>query len=78
MEITSARQYKRVLQKIESLMNAQKGTLEGGQLDKLVKIIENYESKRLASCFVAPLNNPFNRLDLSFPAEILNKPPLNV
>jgi hypothetical protein len=40
-------------------MNAQKGTLEGGQLDKLVKIIENYESKRLASCFVAPLNNPF-------------------
>ncbi len=59
MEITSARQYKRVLQKIESLMNAQKGTLEGGQLDKLVKIIENYESKRLARCFVAPLNNPF-------------------
>jgi hypothetical protein len=30
MEITSVRQYKLVLQKIESLMNAQKGTLEGG------------------------------------------------
>jgi hypothetical protein len=57
MEITSVRQYKLVLQKIESLMNAQKGTLEGGQLDKLVTIIENYENKRLASCFVAPLNN---------------------
>ena len=58
MEITSVRHYKLVLQKFESLMNAQKGTLEGGQLDKLVTIIENYESKRLASCFVAPLNNP--------------------
>jgi antitoxin component HigA of HigAB toxin-antitoxin module len=57
-EITSTRQYKLVLQKIESLMNAQKGTLEGGQLDKLVTIIENYESKRLVSCFVARINNP--------------------
>ena len=58
MEISSVRQHKLVLQKIESLMNSQKGTLEGGQLDKLVTIIENYESKRLASCFEAPLNNP--------------------
>jgi hypothetical protein len=33
IEITSVRHYKLVLQKIESLMNAQKGTLEGGQLD---------------------------------------------
>lgn len=50
-EITSNRQYIMVLQEIESLMNAQKGTLEGSKLDGLVSIVENFERKRLTSCF---------------------------
>jgi HTH-type transcriptional regulator / antitoxin HigA len=50
-EITSNRQYIKVLQEIESLMNAQKGTLEGARLDGLVSMVENFERKRLTSCF---------------------------
>lgn len=50
-EITSNRQYIKVLQEIESLMNAQKGTLEGSKLDRLVSMVENFERERLTSCF---------------------------
>lgn len=50
-EITSNRQYIKVLQEIESLMNAQKGTLEGSKLDGLVSMVEDFERKRLTSCF---------------------------
>jgi HTH-type transcriptional regulator / antitoxin HigA len=57
-EITSTRQYKLVLQKIESLMNAQKGTPEGCQLDMLVTSIEKYESKKLTGCLRPFLSNP--------------------
>ena len=50
-EITSNRQYIKVLQEIESLMNAQKGTVEGSKLDGLVSMVENFERKRITSCF---------------------------
>ena len=50
-EITLNRQYINVLREIESLMNAQTGTLEGATLDGLVSMVEDFERKRLTSCF---------------------------
>jgi HTH-type transcriptional regulator/antitoxin HigA len=43
--IKSARDYRRVLREIESLMMAKRGTPEGDRLDVLVTLVEAWEAK---------------------------------
>jgi HTH-type transcriptional regulator / antitoxin HigA len=43
--IKTARDYRRVLKEIESLMTAKRGTPEGDRLDVLVTLVEAWEAK---------------------------------
>ena len=45
-EIKTEQEYKIVLQKIEELMGAVRGTNEGVELDRLVFLVEKYENKQ--------------------------------
>ena len=43
--IKTEKHYKSALQRIEELWGAPQGSPEGNELDRLVKLIENYERK---------------------------------
>jgi HTH-type transcriptional regulator/antitoxin HigA len=49
--IKSQRDYRRVLEEIEDLMNAQRNTPQGDRLDALVTLVEAWERSR---CYPAP------------------------
>lgn len=44
-EIKTEEEYQQALSKIEKLFDAKPNTKEGEELDRLVKLIEEYESK---------------------------------
>ena len=44
-KIKSKQEYQEVLSKIEELFDAKPNTKEGDELDRLVKIIEDYENE---------------------------------
>jgi HTH-type transcriptional regulator/antitoxin HigA len=47
--IKSERDYRRVLNEIERLMNAQRNTQEGDRLDALVTLVEAWERSRYSN-----------------------------
>jgi len=61
--IKTARDYDRVLDRIEQLMDAKPGTKDGDELDVLTTLVEAYEAKHYAICPPDPIDAIIFRMD---------------